>query len=161
MPNPTKWDAEVQFWIGAVIVTMTSIMQAVILFSNASYTFAAFGAAFFTIYLTAAICYIALPWVEPHLEDLAHVGRTRIALLAFCFWIGAEETWHSSAAYAAPEGLMRIAGTLTGPETAKGIAILITVASVLAIIEFLSHLHRGGVCLMRRNYRHVAKRRHK
>lgn len=159
MPRPHQWDARVQFWLGAVVVCATAIMQSVILFDNASFTLEAFGGAFLVVYISAAICYIVLPWIEDHIEEFAPVAHTRLALLAFCFWIGAEATFHTSAAYAAPEGVTKLAGIFVGPETAKGIAILITIAFVLLVIEVLSRLHYHGADLMKKNYRAVKRRK--
>lgn len=157
MPRPHQWDARVQFWLGAVITAVTAIMQGVILFDNANYTLAAFGGAFLVVYVAAAMCYIVLPWIEDHIEEFAPVAHTKWALLAFCFWIGAEATFHASSAYAAPEGITKLAGLLTGPETAKGIAILVTIGFVLLVIEVLSRLHYHGADLMKKNYRYVRR----
>lgn len=159
MPRPHQWDARVQFWLGAVIVAITALMQSVILFDNAKYTMASFGGAFLVVYISAAVCYITLPWIEDHIEEFAPVARTRLALLAFCFWIGAEATFHTSAAYAAPEGVTKLAGFFTGPETAKGIAILVAIAFVVMMIEVLSRLHYHGADLMKKNYRAVRRRK--
>ncbi len=153
--------AQAEFWTGIAIVTVTAIMQGVVLFNNASFTLHSFGASFLVIYLTAATCYILLPWAEEFLEE--HTRLARWALLGFCFWIGMEEMLHSAHAFQAPEGTAAVAATFSDIGKAKTIAATVAAFFALVVIETLWHFHHRGAKIVKRTLpvvrRHRALRR--
>jgi hypothetical protein len=150
-------EARIQFWLGVAIVSVTAIMQGVVLFHNAGFTMHSFGTVILTVYLTAASCYILLPWVEPYLAD-HHTAATRLVLLAFCVWIGLEELLQQAQAstFQAPEGVMLIANLASStPSGARAVAAGIITTAVVVVIEVLWHLHGNGATLVTKNWRHV------
>lgn len=156
MPT-TNRTAETEFWLGAVIVFVTAVMQAVLLFKNANFTLHTFGTAFLIIYLAAATCYIVLPWLEELIDEFAHMTLTRWVLLGFCFWIGAEEMFDQAKAFHAPDGIVKAASLFTTPEAARDIAILISAFAALAVIEVLWHVHQHGARTVKKNLRRVRR----
>lgn len=155
---PTYRAAKTEFWLGAVIVLVTTLMQAVLLFKNASFTLHAFGMAFLVIYLAAVTCYIILPWLEDYIEEFTHMALTRWSLLGFCFWIGTEEMLEQAQAFHAPDGLTKAASLITTPEAAKDIAILLAAFAALVVIEVLWHLHLHGARLCKKNYSRIRRK---
>jgi hypothetical protein len=151
--SANDFNARTQFRFGLLIVILTASVQSVILFNNAVYTLNAFGAAFLVIYLAAASCYIALPWIGEMIDEVAHSGVTRLSLLVFCFWVTLEEHVHASHEFKSPEGITSFWALFFEQETAKGIAVFIVVSALLAIVEVLFHLQHHGAHLTRNAYR--------
>ncbi len=156
---PTYRAAKTEFWLGAVIVLVTTIMQAVLLYKNASFTLHAFGMAFLVIYLAAVTCYIVLPWLEDIIEEFAHMALTRWVLLGFCFWISSEEMYAQAQSFHAPDGITKAASLITSEDAAKNIAILFAAFVALAVVEVLWHLHLHGARLVKKNL-HRVRRKH-
>lgn len=132
-----------------VLVAVTIIAQSVILFNNAVYTLESFGWAFLVIYSSAAVCYMVLPWIAAHSDEFDHIHWTRVALLAFCFWVTVEEHVHAARDFHAPDGLKTIASVFVSDKTAELVALVITVTAILGVMEFLSHLQHHGILLIK------------
>jgi hypothetical protein len=149
MTTKSDLSPHAQLYIGLLIVAATTLGQAVILFNNASFALHNFGWAFLMIYLSAATCYIVLPWVSHHIEDFAHLGLTKATLLGFCFWLTFEEHVHAAQGFKAPEGLAAIASMVLNHDSAKLISLGLVVAALLAVVEVLYHFQSHGVTIVR------------
>ena len=146
---PKDRSARTRIKIGSAIVIVTTLAQGTILLNNTAFTMQAFGWAFTTIFLAAAACYIAMPWIADHIDDIAHSGVTRAMLFAFCFWVTFEEHVHASHGFKSPEGVTAIASIFVPESDARLIATILAVGALLAIVEALHHLHCHGAWLIK------------
>jgi hypothetical protein len=135
--------------IGIFIVAVTATVQGVILFGNSTYALHTFGAPFLIIYLAAASCYIAWPWIGDFVDDFAHSGAIRVGLFAFCLWITFEEHVHAAQHFKAPEGLTGFWSFFFEHDSAKLISLGIIVAALLGVVELMHHLQHHGASLIK------------
>jgi hypothetical protein len=158
--DPLRLEPDHLLVLAMIVIGLTASVQAIVLLSNSSFVLRALGVSTLIIYLAAAICYMLMPWIEAHLDEYtAHLRGTRWALLAFCFWIGSEETAHASHSYDTPEVVSALAGLFVhNSDVAVHIGRIITVVATLLMIELLAHLQIHGVVLFR--HAQKAKRRH-
>lgn len=159
--DPFRLKPEHQLYVSLIVLTLTAAVQATVLFSNSVFVLQTMGIPTLIVYAAAAICYIVMPWVVAHIDDIKHARLTSVALLGFCFWIGAEEVVHASHQYETPEIAQAVAGTLWSPEHVKQGAQILIVAITLVMVELLSHFQHHGIAMYRqakRKIRHKPKK---
>jgi hypothetical protein len=139
-----KLDPKTAYWLGAVIVAAGTTVNGTVLLGNSTFVYEEFGFSFAVTYVAAAICYTILPWIRYYLE--CPVQWTKAVLLGFIFWVSCEETSQASVHF--DPQMTTSALSFAAQSAAHSVAVALSAAAVLVVIEFIGHLHYHALVMM-------------